>query len=102
MTAFRGLLLLSWILAALAIALEFAVLGAPFPSFDFDVRPFLQVLVIGCLVVFVVGLLRFRLTGLWLAVPLAAMFAQPIWFGVTLANAIAECQKHHDWHQCVP
>ncbi len=47
-------------------------------------QPIPLIIAFACLALLVAGLYRFRLKGLWLAIPLAAAAAWPTWFTVWL------------------
>jgi hypothetical protein len=105
--SFGLFLLISALLAAVPpiVTLLLSQLG-PFPNPDLAMRA-LGVNVwcsVACIVLLIIGLVRFRLRGLWLAIPVVVALALPTWVIVTLGNEMDDCLKHQatTGNMCVP
>jgi len=106
-TSFRLLLLISVLLAAVPpiVALLLSQWG-PFPHPDLAVSA-IGVNIwcgVGCIVLLAVGLVRFRLKGLWFVIPVIVALALPTWVIVALGYQIDDCIKHQPTtgYMCVP
>jgi hypothetical protein len=105
MTSFRTTLLGSAILATLAVLAELANGMAVFdgPRWVGILTAWISLgSCVLCLLLFVVGLFRFRFRGLWFALPMIVAWALPIYVGITLSNELEACQKRLDHPMCVP
>ena len=105
MTGFKTSLLISGLLAAVALIgpLVFSEWG-PFHSLDLAARALAVSMWcgLGCIALFLIGLFRFRLKGLRLAIPVVVALFLPTWVIVTLGNELAACEKRPDHPMCVP
>jgi len=57
---------------------------------------------LSCTVLLVIALFRFRLKGLWFALPVIIAFALPVYAVVALSQELDACQKRPDHPMCVP
>jgi hypothetical protein len=105
MSSFRTTLLASAVCAGLA------VVGQLVFAMTFSTRPEWAVLLSSrislgfcllCVVLFVVGLFRFRLRGRWFALPVIVAFALPAYVVIDLTKEMDACLKRADHPVCVP